>query len=115
VRGLVWTPYQRSEDPEYREILFDGAEERVTFRACDLRSAAQVHSGSPATYEGHGFERGDRVRVRGARSGTWKTGTVRHVVCSRGEQVARDEYVQARENLFTSCAAALEYSCLFTA
>lgn len=92
VRGLVWAQY-RGPDPEYREVIFDGAEERITYRASDLRCAPQAAAGSPATDDGHLFDPGDRVRVRDGQSRAWRAGTVRQVVCAPGEQVARDEYV----------------------
>lgn len=92
VRGLVWVPYQRSDDPEYREVIFDGSEERITCRASDLRCAPAGDAGPPATDDKRFFEPGDRVWVCGARGGAWRSGTVRQVIGSPGERVAHDEY-----------------------
>ena len=93
VRGLVWTPHQRSEDPEYREVIFDGTEERVTCRVSDLRCVPPIDSAPPVTDDEHIFEPGDRVRVRDVQSVAWKVGTVRQVIARRGEEAAPGEYL----------------------
>ncbi|MCC6649443.1 MAG: hypothetical protein IT374_28220 [Polyangiaceae bacterium] len=92
VRGLLWVPGQRSGDPGYREVIFDGTAERVTRRASDLRAVLPGDFRPPLTDDEHLFEPGDRVQVRDARSDGWRPGTVRQVVVTLGEEVRKGEY-----------------------
>jgi hypothetical protein len=93
VRAVLWVPNQRSEDPAYREVIFDGTDERVTCRASDLRSVPSADAGSPAADDERFFEPGDRVRVRDAQSGVWKAGTVRQVIVAPGDEIADGEHL----------------------